>query len=573
MPRPSAPAPAVALALALALAGPVLAPPAHAAEGTAGPYLAARLAGEEGDFAVAADYFQRALARDPLNPALLENALQALVSLGDFDLALPVARALAGAGLKSQLAALVILVDAALRRDFAAVAAATGASGEVGPLVDALVTAWSAIGAGRMSEALATLDDLAGRPGMAGFAAYHRALALASVGDFEGAADLLSGEAAGPLRLTRRGVIGYAQVLAQLDRRDDALALLEQAFEGGGDPLVDALRDDLAAGRPVPFTLVRDAVDGLAEVFYSVALVLQDEAEDGFTLLYCRTAEALRPDHADAVLLSARLLDGLGQPALAIAAYGSIPTDSLSFPAAEIGRAEALYRMGKTAEAEAALTALALARADLVGAEVALGDLLRRESRFDDAARAYDRAVALVPAPAERHWSLFYARGISHEREKRWELAEADFLKALELHPDQPDVLNYLGYSWVEMGRNLDRALAMIERAVAAEPDSGYIVDSLAWALYRLGRYREAGEHMERAVLLMPTDPILNDHLGDIYWAVGRRLEAGYQWRRALQFEPEEAAVPRIRRKLEVGLDRVLEEEGAPPLATPDGTL
>jgi Flp pilus assembly protein TadD len=184
---------------------------------------------------------------------------------------------------------------------------------------------------------------------------------------------------------------------------------------------------------------------------------------------------------------------------------------------------------------------------------------------------AYDRALEFTEDGARSEWFLHYARGISHEREKNWDNAEADFRAALALNPDQPQVLNYLGYSLVERKEKLDEALDMIERAVAAQPQSGYIVDSLGWVLYRLGRYEEAVEHMERAVALMPVDPVVNDHLGDVYWAVGRYREADFQWKRALSFiDPEdtdgEADPVRIRRKIDVGLDLVLDEEGAPPL-------
>ena len=147
--------------------------------------------------------------------------------------------------------------------------------------------------------------------------------------------------------------------------------------------------------------------------------------------------------------------------------------------------------------------------------------------------------------------------------------------RALRLSPDQPSVLNYLGYTMVERQENLDEALDMIETAAAAQPDSGHIIDSLGWVLYRLGRYDEAVEPMERASQLMAVDPVVNDHLGDVYWAVGRKLEAEFQWKRALSFvDPEdadsEADPDRIRRKLEVGLDAVLAEEGAEPLAVAD---
>ena len=160
----------------------------------------------------------------------------------------------------------------------------------------------------------------------------------------------------------------------------------------------------------------------------------------------------------------------------------------------------------------------------------------------------------------------YFARAISHERQKRWPLAEADFRKALELNPGQPQVLNYLGYSFLEMGINLDEAIEMIQEAVTARPDSGYIVDSLGWRQYRMSQYDEAVINLERAAALMALDPVVNDHLGDAFWAVGRRIEAEFEWKRALSLEPEEKDASRIRRKLEVGLDTVLEEEGAPPI-------
>ena len=202
----------------------------------------------------------------------------------------------------------------------------------------------------------------------------------------------------------------------------------------------------------------------------------------------------------------------------------------------------------------------------------ALGDALRAQDDFKAAIKSYDKAIELTPDSNPQRWVLYYARGIAEERLGNGEASERDFRAALEINPDQPQVLNYLGYSLVEQGRNLDEALNMIERAVAASPDSGYIVDSLGWVLYRLGRYEEAVDQMERAVELVAVDPVLNDHLGDVYWSVGRQREAEFQWRRALSFvDPEdqdsEADPKRMRRKLEVGLDAVLAEEGAEPLS------
>ncbi|HHI71753.1 MAG TPA: tetratricopeptide repeat protein, partial [Rhodobacteraceae bacterium] len=186
---------------------------------------------------------------------------------------------------------------------------------------------------------------------------------------------------------------------------------------------------------------------------------------------------------------------------------------------------------------------------------------------------AYDQAIKLTGEPKADDWFLYYARGICFERIDEWDKANADFRMALKLNPDQPQVLNYLGYSMLEKNINLEEALSMIERAVSAVPNDGYITDSLGWALYRLRRFDEAAKYMERAAELMPVDPIVTDHLGDALWAVGRKREAEFQWRRALSFEPEEKDAIRIRQKLEIGLDAVLEEEGEQPtpVAANDG--
>ena len=180
---------------------------------------------------------------------------------------------------------------------------------------------------------------------------------------------------------------------------------------------------------------------------------------------------------------------------------------------------------------------------------------------YDKAEVSYGKAIKLYTAKGEAGWFLYYVRGITRERLDSWELAEKDFRKALSLNPNQPQVLNYLGYSLIEKNSNLDEALDMIERAVKESPDSGYIVDSLGWGYYKLGRYEKAVPNLERAAELMPVDPIVNDHLGDVYWMVGRKTEAEFQWRRALSFDPEEQDIERIKKKLKVGLTQVLMDE------------
>ena len=187
----------------------------------------------------------------------------------------------------------------------------------------------------------------------------------------------------------------------------------------------------------------------------------------------------------------------------------------------------------------------------------ALGNIMRARKRYGDAIPYYDQALSLISKPERRHWVYYYARGTSYERLKNWDAAEADLQKALSLYPDQPLILNYLGYSWIDQGRNLKEGMAHIEKAVALKPDDGYIVDSLGWAHYMQGNYKEAVRYLERAVELKPDDPVLNDHLGDALWRVGREREARFQWDQALTLKPEPDDEAKIRKKLEGGLTSV----------------
>ncbi len=540
--------------------------PARAEEGgDTGAYLAARVAESQNDFRAAAGWYGKAILADEGNARLLEGAVLAEIGIGDFPLAAEAAKRLkAQSSAPSQLADFALLADEAQREDYPALLAAAANGREMGQLVDDLVSAWAKVGEGKMSEALEGFDAVAQTKGLEAFGYFHKALALASVGDFEGADAILSGKVAGPIYVMRRGVFAHAQILSQLERNADAVALLDRSFGTEPDPMVDAVRARLVAGEPIPFDIVRTARDGIAEVFFSVSTALNGDADPVYTLIHTRVASYLRPDHADALLLTAQQLEALGQNDLAVETYALFKPEDPAFVTAEIGRAGALLAAGKSDAALEALQTLARGHGDLVIVQSALGDLLRTKERFDEAEIAYTAAIDLIGTVTEDHWILYFYRGICHEQSKDWAPAEADFRTSLKLNPGQPQVLNYLGYGLVDRGEKLDEALGMIERAVAADPEKGYIIDSLAWALFRLGRYDEALAPMERASVLEPVDPVVTDHLGDVYWVVGRRLEAQFQWRRALSFAPTEKDAVRIRRKLELGLDVVMADEGTP---------
>ncbi|WP_223423184.1 tetratricopeptide repeat protein [Tateyamaria pelophila] len=557
------------LAIIVALTVPAV------AESFSGAYLAGQHAAARSDFEAAGRYYMQALARDPGNPEITEDAIVSQIALGRIDRAKPLATALEASGLRSQIAHMTTIATLFQDEDYAAYLARDPETQGIGPLVDSLLTAWAHVGAGDQPAAMAKFDEIAEQSGLQGFALYHKAMALGGLGNFEAAEAIFQGQDGGPLQQTRRGAMARAEVLSQLGRNEEALAAIRSAFGAATDPELTAFAATLEAGETLPFTHITSARDGAAEVFYSVAGALRQDAGADYTLLYARLAHYLRPDHIDSLLLGAELLDSLEQYDLANAAYKEVPADHPAFHAAELGRSAVLRRSGRPDAAIEVLEQLAKRFGDLAIVHSTLGDVLRQQDKFEEAVVAYDRALELTDDGARAAWFLYYARAISLERIKEWPRAEADFRMALELNPGQPQVLNYLGYSLVEKQIKLDEALSMIEEAVAASPDSGYIVDSLGWVLYRLGRYEEAVEYMERAVELLPIDPVVNDHLGDVYWAVDRKREAQFQWTRALSFvDPDdadgEADPERIRRKLEVGLDEVLEEEGSEPLKVAD---
>ncbi|MEM6372678.1 MAG: tetratricopeptide repeat protein [Pseudomonadota bacterium] len=559
-----------ALAASIALA-PQVAP----ANSLSGSYLAGRQAAIQNDFEASARYYTQALARDPSNVGLMEDTIATQLAMGRIDRALPVAKLLESQGIRSQAAHMTVIADMLAREEYEAYLERNVETAGIGPLVDGLLGAWAMIGADRVEDGLAEFDRISQERGLRGFALYHKAMAFASLGRFAESEDLFVAEA-GPLQRTRRGAMARAEVLSQLGRNEDAVASLEAAFGSASDPELAQMVAALNAGDTLPFTHITSARDGAAEVFFSVAGALRQDAGADYTLIYGRLARHLRPDQVDALLMVADLLEELEQYSLSAAVYKEVPADHPAFHAAELGRSAVLRQSGKPDAAIEVLEQLAKRFDALPIVHSTLGDVLRQQDQFEEAAAAYDRAIERTPEGAAGQWFLHYARAISFERVGDWPRAEADFRRALELNPGQPQVLNYLGYSLVEKQIKLDEALEMIEQAVdATNGESGYIVDSLGWVLYRLGRYDEAVGYMESAVELMPVDPVVNDHLGDVYWAVGREREAQFQWMRALSFvDPEdldgEADPDRMRRKLEVGLDVVLEEEGAPPLKVAD---
>ena len=548
----------LAALIAAAPAGPAEAGGDGAVEASAlGRYLAGRAARRDGDTAAAADFLGHALAEDPANEELQLEALAALVADGRMESGLKLAAEIRRRDPGHGLSNVVMAVAAAHRGDFEAAGEhADAASGHgIAGVAVPFVRAWARAGNDRFEAAAESLSGLEARAALAGLGRYHGALMddlAANREPAEAAYEaLIDGDEA---RGQARWYLAYGNFLERGGRADEAVELYRRALARDPDDAVMTRAVAEAETARMPERFVADARAGLAEALLGVADALWRDGKLEAATIYARLAGFLRPDFAAAQILLGRVLEWRRHWADAIAAYAEVDPKSPYAWEARLRTAANLRRLERHDEAVAMLQAMADAAPERTDALVALGDLYRSRERWLDAVAQYDRAVARAPEGAS--WSLLYVRGIALERAKQWDRAEADFLRALDLRPDDPLLLNYLGYSWVEQGLHLDRAREMIEKAVGQRPVDGYIVDSMGWVLYRLGDFEGAVAQLERAVELRPQDPVINDHLGDAYWRVGRRLEARFQWRRALTFAPEEELVPKIRRKLDEGLER-----------------
>ena len=550
-------------------------PPAPLTFGLAGPFLAARMATVESDFQAAARYYVEAVAHDPQDRYLQDSALVALVSAGNLDRAVQLADQIATEGAPTELSQLVQSAELVHKGDWEGLLTRLDKKPESaapeGDLLYGMLRAWAELGAGRAQEALESFETLTKSSGVAPMVNYHLALARAMVGDYEGAETLLSNDEVGGHLL---GFTARAQILAQLERRDEAIAMLDAIPGIEAEPQLLALRDRLASGQPVPFDVVKTPADGISQVFLTLATALAGSPDpEPLSLIHARLASWLSPDTAEARLMMAQLLQERQQFDLAEAEFEALRRMGQMRPVAELARIDALSRADRQNEAEKAALALTAAYPELPQAWIALGDLLRQQEKFDQAVPAYDKALSLLEdADPQARWFPLYARGIALERSGQFDKAEADLQAAIDLRPDQPSLLNYLGYSWIDRGQNLDQALEMIKKAANLSPGDGYILDSLAWAYFRLGRYQEAVAPMEAAIGTMSADPLVNDHLGDIYWKVGRHREAEIQWHRALSLEPtdtDDVDPDRIRAKLDRGLDAVLADEAKSDTAAP----
>lgn len=539
----------------------VLAPPPSATHGEVGSYLAGRYARQVGDADAASYFFSHSLSHDPYDENLMKQAVRTHVLAGRMDDAAVISANLSALYEGTQLSHLVLLATALQKND---VPTARKELAKIDPyglfsVIQPTLEGWVVLAETGKPKEIAVSDHIKKLMVFEPFVAFQNALIFDAGGDAASARGYYEQAAQDMSGISYRNLLALVDFYVRQGEEKQARALYAQYLEENRtsqvldgvsfeDVVADARRSD---GKP----FVATAAEGVAEEFFAMAGMLYGENVTAETQLYLRLALYLKPEMADALLMLGAILEEAGEHGKAIGFYDKIPAHGAVYRRAQVRKAFVLSGTERVTEALALLDELTKKYPKSSDVYVTLGDVYRKQSKFGKAVQAYTSALDAVGSPLKEHqWPVLFARGISYERDGEWDRAEKDFKTALDLYPDQPDVLNYLGYSWLMKGTNLEKAKEMLEQAVAERPEDAHIIDSMGWALYMLGDYAGALEYLEQAVNLMPNDPVVNDHLGDALWRVGRKTEARFQWEKALYFGPEDAEREKIEQKMKVGL-------------------
>lgn len=518
-------------------------------------FLIARYASLINDPEEAAEKYALVARSRPDDSSIIERAVFSALLANDFSLAHSISnRATADIRQQTSLTRMTLAADALAR----------GKPAKVGPLLEGedpglfnslimnSLKAWALFEQGQPGEAqVALLDASAGD-------AYLDSIVLNLLGLMEVSSneDKAAMETFAKLRangaMIASTVESYARLLANYGEPQEALDVLAAFRDAAGhNPAVTELVWKIRNDKPVAIKRMT-AREGAALSVYVPAAALAEQARNDLPGVYYAIALRLDPDLHAARALWADALDNAGRRDESIEMLGTIPANSPYYTSARGQLAWALRRSDKNEDA------LALVYKTLEGnpdrdLKIQMADLLRSLERDGEAAAVLTEIIDDDEAAGEPDWRLYYARGSVYERIGKWPVAETDLMTALELNPASPDVMNYLGYSWIDRNENLEEGLDLIRKALTLRPQSGAITDSLGWAYYRIGDYEKAVGYLERAAELEPGLAEISDHLGDAYWRLGRQTEARYQWQRAISVSEDEQEIDRLQRKLLTG--------------------
>ena len=526
-----------------------------------GLYLSGRYANQTGDFKNASVVLLEAVRRQmsenggEVTDVLYQETRDALMRAGELRGAVELLRELNVKEGSDRYSTMILALDAIKSEDWPKAEEVLGLlpKDQLSRLLKPFAMAWIEAGKGNKDRALTHLSNSGMNEGLFG---YTKGQILDHVGDHEGAirAYLEPKGFEDPARLPSLTFRAYIRSLTYIGKVKEARELTRQYLQSFTNGV--ALDQDLRLimeGEKLP-PLAKTPAEGLAEIYYQFGNLYAQSTNRIEILDLYRMAEFLNPNHMNIKLSIAERMERLGRLEEAVALYEQAAKSYPIYWQVDIQKSDALWSLDKKQEAYDLLEGLADERPADLQALSALGLLYNRDEDYVNMDKALDRLIGRINQPTQNHWVFYYRRGIAAERLKNWDKAEADFLKALDLSPDEPDVLNYLGYTWVDKGLHLEKAQTMLRKAVDARRNSGAIADSLGWAYYKLEKYDDAVRMLERAVSLEPTEAIIVEHLGDAYWRVGRKREARFQWNRALKWPTFETDKVAVRHKLEEGL-------------------
>jgi tetratricopeptide (TPR) repeat protein len=528
--------------------------------GFAGSFLSSRFARKHQDLNEASKYIMEALQHDPKNQDLIHEGIRLHVLAGNMQDSIVLSHDLSKDYDRDPLIAMVRMLEKVDGKDYTAAKTAIEKAPDNGlfSIIKPVMEAWLLIAQGQVKGDVNLKGTIEKSGFFAPFLTYHVALMNDVLGK-DAKAFASYKKASSDIGVTPYRVV---EAVSNYYQRKGDFKKAQGIFDkyAKANPDSSLIPEPITHLKNVP-ALVGDVRQGMAEMFFTTASILFGEEASQDTFVYLRAALFLRPNLPPAQLMLANLYEQSGDYQQAINVYDGIEKGNVFFRRGQIRKALNLEAMGKPKAALALLTRIADEYPTDESSLITKGDILREQENFQEAASAYSSAIERLGKLKNSDWPLLYARGICYERVGEWEQAETDLLRALELEPNQPDVLNYLAYSWLITNKNVSKAREYLETAVEMRPDDAHIIDSMGWAYYLSGDFNKAVEYIEKAAEILPDDATVNDHLGDAYWRVGRQTEARFQWERALNFKPEKDIAAQIKEKLKSGLSPFLPQQ------------
>ncbi len=525
-----------------------------------GSYIAGQFAEKEGDFKNASYYYTDLISRGESEREIITRSIIYAALAGNFEIATAISRKIDDLQLNYPAANLIIFADAVKKREKSEILRAFGRQKKNFPEIFKIVTEfWILIIDNKKDKAFRLINSISiNNEAQLQIINYNQLLAYVYFNEYDQAKTLYENMEFSNFLFDSESALALVQYFQKYKESGVSESILSKAQSASDNAYyIQAFKNKLSNGG------VSDAISitpykQIAEVFFRWSQSIQRREENIINkLFYLSLANFADPKSSFLKFNLATTLSDTGNYGLSKEIFDNFSNDNVFFMDSIVENSIAIEQLDSNESALEYIQQFIIAGYANARLLKTYGSLQRSMSLFQEAIKSYTRAIEIAKRETytEAIWPILFLRGISFERSKNWALAEADFISALELSPDQPQVLNYMGYSLLERKENLDQALEMIILAAEKSPDSYHIIDSLGWAYYKKGDFGKALLYLEKAMEIESTDPIVNDHLGDVLWMLGRKREAKFQWKKSLSFNPETVDQKNTEDKLKFGLN------------------